>query len=272
MLSVFTLATKYYFALWDVHKMTLKQLWVGTSNWLRIGKIADMFDHQPQVDDDGLLSHDADPDYPDGDDHNGKYLVKTVSHTDKRDAMEKLQDGFNSLLEQLQGINDHLNSQVTQHQELMTRIENLPQWMQAVPDALEDQKQVTHQMLEQLKTSTARQEQFADAVAQIPTQTSRQTDALVAINHQLAAAADTDVQMVENFNNFYKTLNKLDESTRSHTDGIHQMARTFAMSERYLKYVVSRQNKRFLWVFVGSITVCFTVICALAGIILYLAR
>lgn len=252
--------------------MTLKQLWVGTSNWLRIGRIADMFERQPDVDDEGLLSHDADPNYPDDNEPNGKYLVKTVHHTDKRDAMEKLQDGFDSLLEKLEGINEHLNSQVTQHQELMTRIEKLPQWMQAVPDALEGQKEATHQMLEQLKTSAVRQEQFADVLAQIPTQTAKQTDALVAINHQLAAAADTDVQMVENFNNFYQTLDKLNESTQSQTDGIHQMARTFALSERYLKYVVSKQNKRFLWVFIGSMGFCFTVICALAGIIIYVGR
>jgi len=232
-----------------------------------------MFDHhQPDVDDDGLLSHDSDPGYPDGEEPHGKYLVKTVSRSDKRDAMEKLQDGFDSLLEQLQGIRDHLNSQVGQHQELMTRIENLPQWMQAVPDALEDQKKATREMLEQLKTSSARQEKLADVVAQIPAQTSKQTDALVAINHQLAAAADTDVQMVESFNNFYQSLDRLNESTRSHTDGIHQMTRTFALSERYLKYVVSRQNKRFLWVFAGSMAFCFTIICALAGVVLYLGR
>ncbi len=152
----------------------------------------------------------------------------------------------------------------------MGRIEKLPQWLESFPDVVENQKQITEQLLEQLKSSTARQDQFMDSVQKIPTETAKQTDALVDIDHQLAAAADTDVQMAESFNKFNQTLDKLNQSTEGQTDSILTMSKTFAASDRYLKYIISRQNKRFMWIFIASVSVCVAVILILVGIIIYI--
>jgi len=48
------------------------------------------------------------------------------------------------------------------------------------------------------------------------------------------------------------------------------MSKTFAASDRYLKYIISRQNKRFMWIFIAAISVCVTAILILAGIVVYL--
>ena len=144
--------------------------------------------------------------------------------------------------------------------------------MEAFPEALDGQKQATEKLLDELRASSAKQEQFADVVGKIPAETARQTDALAAINHQLAASADTDVQMVENLGNLGEMFGRLNQNTESQTDGIRQMNRTFAVSDRHLKYVVSKQNKRFLWALVGSMSLCFTAILVLGGIIIYLNR
>jgi len=137
---------------------------------------------------------------------------------------------------------------------------------------VENQKQITEQMLEQLRATVSRNQEFIDVVEKIPTETAKQTDALVDIDHQLAAAADTDVQIAENFNKFNETLDKLSQSTDSQTDGIIQMSKTFATSDRYLKYIISRQNKRFMWIFVTAISVCVLAILLLTGIIIYLRQ
>jgi lipopolysaccharide/colanic/teichoic acid biosynthesis glycosyltransferase len=47
------------------------------------------------------------------------------------------------------------------------------------------------------------------------------------------------------------------------TEGISQMNKTFAASDRYLKYIISRQHKRFMWVFVTAMSVCLLAIAAL---------
>jgi uncharacterized phage infection (PIP) family protein YhgE len=204
-----------------------------------------------------------------------KVVVKAIEPLEKHPStpgLEKLQDGLNNLVQQLQGINENLTRQASQHQDLMSRIEQLPQLLESLPAAVENQKHSTEMLLEQLKANAAKDQQFMETVEKIPTETGKQTDALVNINHQLAAAADTDVQMAENFNKFNQTLDKLDESTLSQTDSIMQMSKTFAASDRYLKYIISRQNKRFLWVLVSAITVCMVVVLILAGIIIYLRR
>ena len=259
--------------------MKLKEFWSRTrsktSKWVQAHKPLKLGGYQPEVDDEGLISQDAekteaaeDVKAAPGD----KVEVKTIQPAKKQESLEKLQEGFNKLVEQLRGINEHLNSQVSQHEDLMSRVEQLPKFLESFPAVVEDQKQIIEQLLEQFKTTVAKNQQFMDAVEKIPTETVKQTDALVNIDHQLAAAADTDVQMAENFNKFNETLDQLNQSTLGQTDSIMQMSKTFATSDRYLKYIISRQNKRFMWIFVIALGVCAAAILILTGIIIYLRQ
>ena len=259
--------------------MALKDLWsktkAKTGGWLKAHKPSALKDYQPEVDDEGLIAQDVEQTETAGAEQaaqGGKVEVKAIQPVKKQESLEKLQEGFNKLIGQLQGINEHLNCQVTQHEELMSRLEQLPKLLESFPAVAENQKQIIEQLLEQLKGTSAKSRQFVDAVEKIPTETAKQTDALVNIDHQLAAAADTDVQMAETFNKFNETLDKLNESTLGQTDGILQMSKTFATSDRYLKYIISRQNKRFLWIFVTAISVCMLAILVLTGIIIYLRQ
>ena len=144
--------------------------------------------------------------------------------------------------------------------------------LESFPSIVDNQKQIVEKLLDQLKGAAAKNERFVDAVEQIPTQTAKQTDALVNIDHQLAAAADIDVQMSQSFNNFILSLDKLNESTVKHTEGIAEMSKTFSASDRYLKYIISRQNKRFMWVFITAVSVLLVTIIILTGIIIYLKQ
>jgi uncharacterized phage infection (PIP) family protein YhgE len=258
-------------------KMTLKDLWRDTGNWLRSHALSRHADCRPDVDDEGLIAQESPSPQSDqappaqaAEQPDSSVVVRAAGPTDKNQSIEKVQEGFNKLIEQLQGINEHLDRQVAQHAELMERIEKLPQWLETFPTVVENQKQITEQLLQTLKGAAAKQERFIDAVEKIPTETAKQTDALVGINHQLAAAADTDVQMTEGFNKFNQTLDKLNQTAEGQTDSILQMSRTFATSDRYLKYIITKQNKRFMWIFVSAASVCLFVILVLTGVIIYL--
>ncbi len=256
--------------------MTLKEFWADTGRWLRAHKPSIGTAHQPEIDDDGLISQNGGTTEPavggsvPAGDRGNNVVVRAVPPVDRHESLEKLQEGFDNLVEQLQGINEHLSRQATQHEDLMGRIQQLPDLLENFPAVVENQKRITEQLLEQLKGAAAKNEQFVDAVEKIPTETAKQTDALVKIDHQLSAAADIDVQMTESFNNFNESLDKLNQSTIGQTDGIIQMSKTFAASDRYLKYIISRQNKRFMWIFIAAISVCVTAILILTGVIVYL--
>ncbi len=280
--------------------MTLKEYWAEAVKWLRSQKLFVNPAHQPELNDDGLLRMDHEHDAAGADaavlvdrtanraqeaddtsSPGASAMVRAVPpadrrpgvpSTDRQESLEKLQQGFERLIEQLQGINEHLNRQASQHEELMSRIEQLPQMLESFPSVVESQKQITEQLIEQLRGAAAKNERFVDAVEKMPLETAKQTDALVNINHQLAAAADIDVQMTESFNNFNQALDKLNESTVGHTDGVIQMSKTFAASDRYLKYIMAKQNRRFMWMFIAVTSVCVACILLLAGIIIYLNR
>jgi chromosome segregation ATPase len=255
--------------------MALKDFWSKTGNWLRSNKLMRLRDYQPQIDDQGLITQDVEftekPDRHEKDENN-EVMVKAVPPRNKSESLEKLQDGFNKLVEQLQGINTNLSRQVTQNEDLMNRIDQLPKLLESFPTVVENQKQLTEQLLEQLKATTVKNEQFLEAVDKIPTETAKQTDSLVGINHQLSAAADANAQMAETFNRFGQSMEKLDQTANSQTDSIMQMSKTFAASDRYLKYIMSRQHKRFVWIFIIAMGTCVLAILILTCIIIYLKQ
>jgi len=199
-------------------------------------------------------------------------VVTSAKPIDKAESLEKLQAGFNELITQLKGINENLKTHAARNAELMARLEQLPKLIESFPAMIDNQKQFTERLFEQLRADAAKQQQFTETVAKIPAETAKQTDALVNIDHQLAAAADTDAQIAENFNKFNEALAKLNEVTAGQTDSIMQMSRTFATSDRYLKYIISRDKKRFAWLFVISLSVCTLAILILVVIIWYLSR
>jgi len=256
--------------------MTLREILTGTSNWLRSRRYEHAGHCAPVLDNDGLLTMALEPE----EDFEGTssataphrpVLVNSVT-LERREPVERLQEGFNRLIDQLEQINDHLNQQVSQHQELMGRVRQLPQLLESLPSAVENQKILTHRLLEQLRATAAKDQHFMETVGKIPTETARQTDALNLINHQLAAAADADVQLAGSFVKFKDTLERLNHNTACNTDGIVQMSKTFAASDRHLKYVVTKLNQRYVWTLALALTVCGAAICTLAGLVIYLAR
>ncbi|MDY0355768.1 MAG: hypothetical protein RBR19_07805 [Sedimentisphaerales bacterium] len=255
--------------------MTLKEILTGTSSWLRSHRYEEAGCCEPALNDDGLIAcgFDADDDFSDPRSANtpsGPVVVNPVTSLDHRDPAEKLHEGISRLVDQLRQINEHLNCQLSQHAELMDRVRELPKALESLPASVENQRQLTTRLLEQMRSTSLKDQQFIDAVGQIPQQTARQTDMLTSINHQLAAAADTDVQLAESFVKFKGTLDRLNHNTISNTEGILQMSRTFAASDRYLKYVISKMNRRYAWTLALALSVCAGVVTVLAALLFFL--
>jgi chromosome segregation ATPase len=243
--------------------MELREIWSRFASWMRKQLPPSHSDYeQPQLSDDGLIINQAPAD---------KSPLQTVAVRGKPEV-EKFQAGFETLIEQIQNINEHLNKQVAQHENLIARIEQFPKLLENFPAVVENQRVLTEQLVSQLKTNLLKDQQLLSAVEKIPAESAKQTDALLAIDRQLAAASDVDVQMIETFGKFNETLARLNQSTKDHTDGIAQMSRTFAASDRYLKYVMSRQTKQLMWIFYSAIGVCVVVILLLVGIIIFTGK
>jgi len=251
--------------------MSLKELWAKVDNWWT-SRDSRRVDSYVAVDADGLIRDDAAVVTAQADEKRpkagGLEIVKKAGALDRKENVEMLGKAFDSLINQLSGINEHLDRQIAQHEKLTQRIDELPQLLENIPDAVQSQKQLVDGLIEQLQGKALKEQQFVDIVGKIPAESAKQTHTLVDMNQKLSVAADIDTQINENFNKFNQTLGKLDTDTVSQTDSIMQMSKTFAASDRHLKYVMSRQNKRFLWVFSIAIGICTFAIIALAVIIL----
>ena len=186
--------------------------------------------------------------------------------------VEKFQAGFSTLIDQIKGINDHLNKQVAQHDNLIARIEQFPKLLENFPGRSRKSEGAHRAARFAAQGEYPQRPAAFSAMEKIPAESAKQTDALLAIDRQLAAAADVDIQMIETFSKFSETLAKLNQSTKDHTSGIAQMSRTFASSDRYLKYIVARQTRQLMWVFYSALGVCVIVILMLVGIIIFTGR
>lgn len=196
-----------------------------------------------------------------------KVLAKQVPPPSSQRSLEVIQQGLADLLTQLTGINENLAKHVDQNEQLMSRIEHLPDIIEHLPEAVRNQSLTVKALLQELKDSQQKELEFIRAVESIPRETGKQTDVLQNINNQLSASAETDIQFVETFNKFKISMEHLDNSTKAQTEMLAQMNKTFAVSDRYMKYLVSRQNKRFTWLFVVSL--CVTVFSIIALLIVF---
>jgi DNA repair ATPase RecN len=177
----------------------------------------------------------------------------------KKDPAEVFNEAVNRLVEKLESINDNLDRQVRQNQQLVQRMDTLPEMLKSLPTAVEEQRQAFAQVAEQLRQKVARDEKVAEELA--------------GIHENVAASTEMDVKMCENFSKFSGTLSKLDEDTVSQTEWIQQMSRTFSASERFMKYTLAKQQGRFFWIFGISLGVCFFAIVGLIiGIALLMQR
>lgn len=270
--------------------MKFKELWSKTNKWIRSRAQSAVKTSESEIDNEGLIREDVEggtesagqqaekevqvehPEETVSREETGSVVVASSKDSEKAEPIEKLQRGFNRLIERLSNINDNLNLQVSQHKELIGRLDEMPELAKSFPTIVENQEKIRTQLAEQLSAMAASNEQFIESVEKIPEETARQTGMLDEIRERLESAAEIDSRMSESFRQFNDILGNLDRNTVSHTDSIMQMSKTFATSDRYLKYIISRQNKRFMWLFVISLSVSVLAIVALVGIIIYLTR
>ena len=200
-----------------------------------------------------------------------KVSGEIVTHRDDRtEALGMIQSSFEQLVEKLGGINENIGRQINQNEELMRRIDELPQFLQNFPEGLKNQKAVVDALVEQLKVQSLKNQQFAEAVEKIPAATEKQTNAISDMAVHLSASADIDAQLVEDFRRFNSITDKLKNNIEGQTDSIIQMSKTFSASDRYLKYILNTQHKRFMWVFIASLGVCVFAITTMLVVIFLL--
>lgn len=167
----------------------------------------------------------------------------------KKDPAEVLNEAVNRLVEKLESINGNLDQQVGQNQRLVQRMDVLPEMLSSLPRAVEENRQAFARVADQLEQKASRDEKMSEE--------------LVGIHEKVSAATQTHDRMAENFSTFSDTLAKLDQNTVNQSDWLRQFSHAFAESERYFKYALEKQQRRFYWILGISVGICFFSIASL---------
>ena len=197
-------------------------------------------------------------------------VLRRNESIDRVEAIQMLQRSFEQLVEKLGGINENIDRQIKQNEELIQRMTEFPQLLQNFPESLKNQRAVIDAMIEQLKMQALKNQQFTETIEKIPAAAEKQTDAISDMAVQLAASADVDAQLAAGFTKFNSITDKLKDNVENQTDSIIQLSKAFSASDRYLKYILNTQHKRFMWVFVTALGVCAFAIIVLLIVIFML--
>lgn len=202
--------------------------------------------------------------------HNILPLPRRTDITDKTEALQMIQNSFEQLVQKLGSINENLNRHVEQNAQLMNRIDEIPQLLQNFPESMKSQKIVVESLIEQLRSQALKNQQFTETIAKIPAASDAQTMAIKEMAGQIAASAAVDSQIVEGMRKFNMITDTLKDNVAQQAESIEQMDKTFSASDRYLKYVLNTQHKRFMWVFIAALSVSTFAIIALLIVIFVL--
>jgi len=191
----------------------------------------------------------------------------------KANKEEVLSEAFNKLIEKLEGINENLSSQSLRQDDLISKMNDLPEILKTFPESAENQRKLAESISDEIKSRQQKDAEFLKAVEKIPAETGRQTETLDEMNQKLTDSAKVESQLTENFARFNDTLSRLNQNAVKQTNGILQMNETFKASDNYLKEIISKHNSRFTWVFVSSMVVSLiSIIILFAGVVLLVKK
>lgn len=195
-----------------------------------------------------------------------------VQKRDRNNALERIEKGFSDLITQLEGINNNLQRQADKQEELLGKLEEMPDIFKKFPESAEVQKKLSEQLIETIRDNQEKEQEFMTTLERIPQEAMRQTEAIVDLDRKVGENAHTNTKVAENFSRFNENIDNLNKSTQGNSDSIAQMSKTFASSDRYMKFLVTKQNRKFIWVLSFTIIFSIVVIAILAGIILYISQ
>ena len=156
-------------------------------------------------------------------------LTQAVQRPSAEESLQKLTHGLGHMLEQLDSICNNLDKHSSQNQELIEKISELPTILKEMPEHAQ-----------------------------------KQVEAFENVKDQLEQNANTHKEMLGGFFKFNENLQELNSNSSCQNDNLLKLGKSFTSSERYFKYMLDKQSKRFMWVFIISMFVSLSCV-VLAG-------
>jgi len=174
----------------------------------------------------------------------------------KKDPSEVFNEAVNKLVDKLEGINGNLDRQVRQNEQLVAKMDALPDLLGSLPQAVDRQQRIFDEIAGQMRQKAAQDEK---TIAE-----------LSGIREKVTASADAGVKMSENFGEFSKCLTKLDDDTLNQTEWLQHLNRSYSSSEEFLRESLRKQRVHFYVIFGVSLAISLLTIAGVAMVLFML--
>jgi regulator of replication initiation timing len=174
----------------------------------------------------------------------------------KKESSELFSEAVNKLVDKLEGINSNLDRQIQQNEQLVLKMETLPELLGSLPQAVDRQERIFDEISLQMRQKMAQDEKTAKELS--------------GIHEKVTACAEMDAKMSEHFGAFTRSLTKLDDDTLNQTEWIQHLNRSFSSNEQFLRDSLGKQQIRFYWLFGVSLAVSLLTMIALVIAIFFL--
>jgi ElaB/YqjD/DUF883 family membrane-anchored ribosome-binding protein len=183
----------------------------------------------------------------------------------KKDNPELFEEAVNKLVDRLEQINAGISLRVQQNEQLIDRMNQLPEFLSGLPQHAREQREILQELVTELKTKSAGDQKMLDAVVDMTEQAVDQTHKLGSINEQVLASAKTGRQMCDTMGRLGDSLSRLSTETNTQTEWMQHLSRALDATDQYVKLTLARQQSRFMWVFAISMAVS---VAAVIGLVL----
>lgn len=173
----------------------------------------------------------------------------------RQQTVEKLQAGYERLLNLCQTIDDHLQSQRQQGQQAADSLSQLTSSIQEVPTLLGQLGQRLDRIADQALKASSSTDRLSDAIDQlIPAQKS-QNDLLSCVHRQLAESSQTNTQLAEVVVELKGAMHVLARSEQERSRVFEGLAQLIQQRDSDFSHMLREHTRTFKWAWASSLSV-----------------
>ena len=164
----------------------------------------------------------------------------------------KIQQSYDSLLQTVQELRAALDGQVKRQEELLDKISTLPQAAEALPQTSKMQSDMLKMINDRLAMHADQQRKVGEVVSGLGVNKKEHAETLAAIRDQIEMGNEIDRQLVESFNRFSTTIDRLQLANQHAVDALQQVRDSYASSAMQMQEWIEKSRHRNGWLIGGA--------------------
>ena len=164
----------------------------------------------------------------------------------KRDAaINRLEEGFNTLTDLMGTIRDNLEKQNQRQDELLGALKSMPQVLGSIPESNRVQNETLLAIRQQIEGQAGQQERLAEILNKIGDTTGQQRQAVDELRGRVEEIHKQDISIADYLNNVGSSLKDVSKNSESASQVLSQMRDNIDQRDGQIERVLHRQGVRF---------------------------